>query len=122
MIVFTAGIAAWLSLAAAIVAGVAALLTGAAAQTMLLKAAGPGHAAQVMALWAVAWAGTKPLASITDGWLANHFGPFHAGIVLAAPAVTVALLEICLPKVAKIWVKKFVYSHSAKLATIQSPQ
>lgn len=122
VIVFTAGIAAWLSLAAAIVAGVAALLTGAAAQTMLLKAAGPGHAAQVMALWAVAWAGTKPLASITDGWLANHFGPFHAGIVLAAPAVTVALLEICLPKVAKIWVKKFVYSHSAKLATIQSPQ
>jgi MFS family permease len=94
VIVFTSGAAPWLSLLAALVAGVAALLTGAATQALLLKTAGPGQSTQVMTLWAVAWAGSKPLASITDGWLATHLGVLDAGLLLAAPALVVAVLVL----------------------------
>jgi MFS family permease len=96
VVVFAAGISAWLSLLAAMAAGVAGLLTGAAAQTLLLRNGGPRQATQVMALWAIAWAGSKPLASLTDGWLAGHIGVFRAGIALAAPAMIIALLELFL--------------------------
>jgi MFS family permease len=97
VIVFTSGGSPLLSLAAALVAGVAGLLTGAAAQALLLKKAGPQQAAQVMALWAVAWAGSKPVASLVDGWLASHLSVFYAGLLLATPALLVAGLELWLP-------------------------
>jgi hypothetical protein len=118
VVIFTSGIAAWLSLLAALMAGVAALLTGAAAQDLLLKTAGPQRATQVMALWAIAWAGSKPLASLADGWLASHVGVFRAGIVLAAPALAVALLELFLGTGAKNWLKNRM--HNASHAPIQS--
>jgi len=117
VIVFTAGIDPWLSLGAAIAAGVAGLLTGAATQALLLKTAGPGQATQVMALWAIAWAGSKPLASLADGWLATHIGVFRAGIALATPAIIIALLEIFLgpgvKKRLKAWINKRNESHFA---------
>jgi MFS family permease len=120
VVAFTSGIAAWLSLLAALAAGVAALLTGAAAQALLLKTAGPRHATQVMALWAVAWAGSKPIASLADGWLASHVGVFRAGIVLAAPALAVALLELFLSAGTKNWLKNRMRMHNASHAPIQS--
>ena len=49
-----------------------------------------------MALWAIAWAGTKPLASLLDGWLASTLGIKAAAIVLVLVAVVLALCEICL--------------------------
>jgi len=108
VIVFTAGINVLVSLFAAIVAGVAGLLTGAATQALLLKTAGPRQATQVMALWAIAWAGSKPLASLADGWLASHIGVFHTGIALAVPAIAIALLELFLSgrvrKRMKVWI------------------
>jgi MFS family permease len=94
VIVFTAGFSVWFSLLAAVAAGTAGLLTGAAPQSLLLKAAEPVQATQVMALWAMAWAGSKPLASLADGWLASHVGVFRTGMVLAAPAIIIALLEL----------------------------
>ena len=94
VIAFTAGISVWFSLLAALAAGVAGLLTGAATQSLLLETAGPAQATQVMALWAMAWAGSKPLASLADGWLASHVGVFRTGIVLAAPAIIIAVLEL----------------------------
>jgi hypothetical protein len=120
VVIFTSGIAAWLSLLAALMAGVAALLTGAATQALLLETAGPQRAMQVMALWAVAWAGSKPIASLADGWLASHVGVFRAGIVLAAPALAVALLELFLSAGAKNWLKNRMRMHNASHAPIQS--
>ncbi len=120
VVAFTSGIAAWLSLLAALAAGVAALLTGAAAQALLLKTAGPRHATQVMALWAVAWAGSKPIASLADGWLASHVGVFRAGMVLAAPALAVALLELFLSTGVKNWLKDRMRMHNASHAPIPS--
>jgi hypothetical protein len=95
IIVFALGIDVWISFFAAVAAGLAGLLTGASAQTLLLQQAGPQQATQVMALWAVAWAGTKPIASITDGWLASCVGVRWTAVILAAPALGVAFLEGC---------------------------
>jgi MFS family permease len=114
VIVFTSGIAAWLSLLAAVVAGVAALLTGAATQALLLEKAGT-RAANVMALWAVAWAGSKPLASLMDGWFASNFGVRWAGLLLTAPAMMVAALELLLANNVKQKLKNFAYTHNGAL-------
>jgi predicted MFS family arabinose efflux permease len=120
VVVFTSGIATWLSLLAALAAGLAALLTGAAAQALLLESAGPRHATQVMALWAIAWAGSKPIASLADGWLASHIGVFRAGIALAIPALAVALLELFLWPGVRNWLKNRMREHNAPHTPIQS--
>jgi predicted MFS family arabinose efflux permease len=95
--VFASGVSRWLSLMAAFGAGVAALLTGAVTQTQLMRQQ-PQRIASVMALWAIAWAGTKPLASLLDGSLASAFGRGWAVAVLILPAVALALAEICLTR------------------------
>jgi MFS family permease len=112
VIVFTAGFSAWLSLGSAIAAGAAGLLTGAAAQALLLKTAGPRQATQVMALWAIAWAGSKPLASLADGWMAGQIGVQWTGVVLTAPAITVAMLELFLRPGVKNRLKVWIYQRN----------
>jgi predicted MFS family arabinose efflux permease len=97
------------TLVAAAVAGMAGLLTGSAAQALLLKTAGPQNATPVMALWAIAWAGSKPLASLADGWIASHHGVFWAGIFLVGPALLVAVGELFMPRISKQWVKGWAY-------------
>jgi MFS family permease len=119
VIIFAAGINVWLTLLAAITAGVAGLLTGAATQALLLKTAGQQQATQVMALWAVAWAGSKPLASLADGWLAGHVGLLHAGMVLTAPAIIVALLELFLWPQVRNWLKARMRQHNAVRLAIE---
>jgi len=105
VVIFALGIDRWVSLAAAVIAGIAGLLTGAASQALLLKRATPQHAVLVMALWAVAWAGTKPIASLADGVLASHLGIQAAAVILAFPALLIALPEICLSERRKIRLK-----------------
>jgi len=107
VVVFAMGIWTPLSLAAACTAGAAGLFTGAAAQAALLRHHrisfnGVGGVASVAALWAIAWAGTKPFASLLDGWLASHVGIVRATGILVLPAVLIALMEILVPKRARI--------------------
>jgi MFS family permease len=119
VLVFAAGINVWITLLAAIAAGVAGLLTGAATQALLLKEAGTRQATQVMALWAIAWAGSKPLASLADGWLAGHVGLLHAGMVLTAPAIMVAGLELFLRPRVRNWLKLRMRQHNAAHPAIE---
>jgi hypothetical protein len=104
VVVFTAGLSAPISLLAAFAAGGAALFTGAAVQTLII---GPYRkaAASVAGLWAIAWAGTKPVASLLDGWLASHAGFWLAGIVLASPAMALAFCELAIPPMIKQRIK-----------------
>ena len=44
-----------------------------------------------MALWAVAFLGLRPVASLLDGALASAFGVRVAGVVLALPALAAGL-------------------------------
>jgi predicted MFS family arabinose efflux permease len=124
MIAFTWGFDVWISMAAAVGAGVAGLLTGSAVQSLLLRIAGPHLAAKVMAMWAIAWAGSKPIASLTDGWLAGTVGIRSAGILLAAPALAIALLELLLPSRIKAsmkdWLKVRLSMHDRTRTVIQS--
>ena len=50
-----------------------------------------------MAAWAVAWAGSKPLASFADGTLAGLIGLRPTGILLALPALVPALVLVLFP-------------------------
>jgi MFS family permease len=112
VIVFAVGFTPQISFIAAVVAGISGLLTGAAAQALLLEQAGPRYATQVMALWAVAWAGTKPIASIADGWLASTVGLRWAAALLALPAIGVAILERCPERWFKVILKKFIREYN----------
>jgi MFS family permease len=118
IVVFAAGFATWICLLAAFAAGVAVLNIGALAQAELSRQR-PKYTASVMALWAIAWAGTKPLASLLDGWLSSHTYLWLAATLLAAPALILALLELYLRPETKKKIKKFWYQQRAKRANIQ---
>jgi MFS family permease len=120
VVVFSIGFGTWVSLAAAFAAGVAALRTGAVTQTQLVRLR-PGYAASVMALWAICWAGSKPLASLVDGGLASvvpHL--WIAAAVLAFPAVLLAAAEIFLPQNAKDWAKGWIKDQAARVGITPS--
>lgn len=118
IVVFGLGVNVYVSFAAAVAAGAAGLLTGASAQALLLDQAGPGYATQVMGLWALAWAGTKPIASLADGWLAGYLGVHWTAALLAAPAFAVAILEGSPGKI-QDWYKKvlkdFISNYNRKV-------
>jgi MFS family permease len=99
MMVFSAAPSIWLSIAAAFGVGAACLVAGATARSLLIECAGGDVKRQtaIMAAWAVAWAGSKPIASLTDGSLAGLIGIRATGILLAAPALLPALVLILLP-------------------------
>jgi hypothetical protein len=50
-----------------------------------------------MAVWAIAWAGSKPLASLADGLLAGWIGVHWTGVVLALPALIPIAIVIFAP-------------------------
>jgi MFS family permease len=87
-----------ISLAAAAVAGLAALLTAAATQTLLFQSSKPQVSGRVIALWAFCYAGSRPPASLADGWLADNFGTRSAGFLIvvssACVLIGVALWEV----------------------------
>ena len=85
MVVFVSAPWVWMSFAAALAAGVTCLLANSMTRTLLSQTAGVNQAS-VMAVWAIAWAGSKPLASITDGLLAGWIGVWPTGMILALPA------------------------------------
>jgi predicted MFS family arabinose efflux permease len=121
VVVFSAGIAAWISLVAAFAAGVAALQTGAVTQTQLVRLR-PGYAASVMALWAICWAGSKPVASLLDGALASavpHL--WMAAAALALPAVLLAIAEILLPRETKRQIKAVASRMGIKPSAVVTP-
>jgi predicted MFS family arabinose efflux permease len=106
IVIFSAGWGTLISLGAAFAAGVAALHTGALSQAQLTRHR-PEHTASVMALWAIAWAGTKPIASLADGWLSSHIYLWLAAVILAAPALILGVLEIFLGKRRRELVREF---------------
>jgi predicted MFS family arabinose efflux permease len=101
MMVFSAAPSIWLSTAAAFGVGAACLVAGATARSLLIDCAGGDVKRQtaIMAAWAVAWAGSKPIASLIDGGLAGLIGVRMTGILLAAPALLPALILILLPQI-----------------------
>jgi MFS family permease len=87
----------WVSVAAALGAGITCLIANASTRTLLSKAAGPERVAAVMAVWAIAWAGSKPFASLADGLLAGWVGLRWTGIILAIPALIPIVVLFLMP-------------------------
>ena len=109
--VFAQGFSRMVTLIAAITAGIAGLFAGTAAQSALLRhqkdtGASAATVAGVAALWAIAWAGTKPFASLLDGLLAGHVGMVRTSVALIFPAITIALGELLLPRKWKKFINK----------------
>lgn len=107
----------WVSTAAAFAAGVAGLVAGSAAQAMLVGMAGPGRAVRVMGLWTVAWAGSKPIASIVDGSLPALVGIRWTGVLLASPTFLPILILIFCPSI----VQRILKPHSSAIAGPDEP-
>ena len=57
-----------------------------------------------MAVWAIAWAGSKPLASLTDGLLAGWIGVRWTGAALALPALIPIAVMIFAPNLGHLLV------------------
>ncbi len=108
MVIFVTAHWIWLSAVAAFAAGAACLMAGATTRALLLEQAdsddsdGQARQAAVMAAWAVAWAGSKPIASFADGGLASLIGVRATGILLALPALIPAAVLILLPALEKL--------------------
>jgi predicted MFS family arabinose efflux permease len=107
-------LAPWIgiSVVAAFAAGTACLMAGATTRALLLHYAGPQRQAAIMAAWAVAWAGSKPIASFADGTLASHIGLHSTGILLALPALMPALVLILCPETGRRLVRNLTF-HTA---------
>jgi predicted MFS family arabinose efflux permease len=90
----------WGCLLAAFGAGVTCLIANSETRTALVTRAGPEHEASVMAVWAIAWAGSKPFASLSDGLLAGWIGIKWTGVLLATPALLPMTVLLALPLMA----------------------
>lgn len=106
MVLFVLSPQAWGSLIAAFGAGVTCLMANSATRTLLARHAGREKEASVMAVWAIAWAGSKPVASLADGWLAGKAGLRWTGFILTVPAlipVTVLIVLMISVLIVRVW-------------------
>ncbi|MGH3168864.1 MAG: MFS transporter [Trebonia sp.] len=112
MILFVQSPWAWGSLAAAFGAGGGCLIANSSTRSLLASRAGPRREASVMAVWAIAWAGSKPLASLSDGLLAGWVGVKWTGAILAVPALvpflalTTLMVTVYLTRLPSRWLAR----------------
>jgi hypothetical protein len=106
-LIFAAGISVWASLIAAVMVGMAAVRVCVQVHAGLVLQGQPSVASGI-ALWMIVWAGAKPVAFLTDGWLATTIDVRVAAIMVAAPAVSLGLLELMLPRPLKARLKESI--------------
>ena len=99
MLAFVFAPSMWIAVAAALGAGASCLVANSVTRSALAELASPEKVAAVMAVWAIAWAGSKPFASLVDGTLGSWIGPQWTGLLLATPALVPILVIMLLPKV-----------------------
>lgn len=93
-VVFALAGVLWFSLAGIGVAGFAYLVTHTQATALLYAHTSEGQRGRVMALWALAFVGTRPLASLVTGWVADAVGVRAAALVIMAPVLVAAVLAL----------------------------
>jgi predicted MFS family arabinose efflux permease len=102
----------WGGVIAALGAGASCLIANSVTRAVLAGQAGPERTAAVMAVWAIAWAGSKPFASLLDGTLGSHIGLQWTGLILAAPALIPFLVIMAEPRPG-FWAEKLCGSRLA---------
>jgi MFS family permease len=116
MLLFVHAHTMWMATFAALGAGASCLIANSVTRSALAEHAGPGKTAAVMSVWAIAWAGSKPFASLIDGALGNWIGLQWTGLILAAPALIPILVIMLEPKMG-FWSKNLHVSPAGALAT-----
>jgi MFS family permease len=81
-----------------VVAGFAYLTGNSGTTSRLQLEVADEHRGRIMALWAVAFLGLRPVASLIDGAIAHAFGVRTAGVVLALPALA-AGIALLIPRI-----------------------
>jgi hypothetical protein len=97
MLLFVHAPTMWIGVFAALGAGASCLVANSVTRAVLAERSGP-EAAAVMAVWAIAWAGSKPIAALVDGALGSWIGPQWTGLILATPALIPIMVIVLLPK------------------------
>lgn len=115
MLLFVHAPTMWVGVIAALGAGASCLIANSVTRAVLAERAGPERTAAVMAIWAIAWAGSKPLASLIDGALGSLIGLQWTGLILAAPAIIPFLVIMLEPRIG-FWAAKWRAGQSAVLA------
>ena len=105
----------WIAVIAALGAGASCLIANSVTRAALVERAGPESSAAVMAVWAIAWAGSKPFASLLDGTLGSLIGLQWTGLILATPALIPILVIVVAPKVGT-WLAGTRSTHSPEPA------
>ncbi len=106
MLLFVHAPTMWFGIVAALGAGASCLIANSVTRAVLAEQAGPEKTAAVMAVWAIAWAGSKPFASLLDGTLGVRLGLHWTGLILAAPAL-LPFLAIVLEPQPGFWTAKW---------------
>ncbi len=105
MLIFVFAPSMWIAIAAALGAGACCLVANSVTRAVLAEQAGPDRTAAVMAVWAIAWAGSKPFASLADGLLGSWIGPQWTGMILTAPALVPVAIIVLFPRVGLLLTK-----------------
>jgi MFS family permease len=108
-----------IAIGAALGAGASCLIANSVTRAVLAERAGPEKSAALMAVWAIAWAGSKPFASLVDGTLGTWIGPQWTGLILATPAFIPIVVIVVTPKVG-IWLANSRSSHPEISITARS--
>lgn len=111
MLLFVHAPTIWIATIGAVGAGTSCLIANSVTRAALAEHTGPEKTAAVMAVWAIAWAGSKPFASLMDGALGNWIGPQWTGLILAAPAL-IPFMVIMLEPRTGFWSKNLRLSSS----------
>jgi MFS family permease len=115
MLLFVHAPTMWIAVIAALGAGASCLIANSVTRAALAEHVGPEKTAAVMAVWAIAWAGSKPFASLIDGTLGIWIGPQWTGLLLALPALIPFLVIMLEPRFG-FWSKNLRVSPSGTLA------
>jgi len=116
MMLFVHAPTMWMGVIAAVGAGASCLIANSVTRAALAEHAGPAHSAAVMAVWAIAWAGSKPFASLIDGALGNSIGLGWTGLALAAPALIPFVVIMVEPRFG-FWSKNLRVTPTGSLVT-----
>jgi hypothetical protein len=104
----------WFAVLAALGAGASCLVANSVTRAALAAHAGE-HGAAVMAVWAIAWAGSKPFASLLDGILGSSVGVQWTGLLLALPALIPFVVIMLEPRIG-FWSKNLRVADTGSLA------
>jgi len=86
------------TLAGSFLAGFGYLTAQTRTSTLLVRSIADSERGRIMALWSIAFVGTRPLASLVDGFVGDRFGLRVATLAMAVPAAAACAVSLVLDR------------------------